>query len=367
MISRSGREGLFKAHWDWLVAIVGVVALVAGTVGFFLAGDDGAAGASAAFTASARSGGSEQKPMDLEEYVRVARQIRTPGMIPGVPLRQANFLASERRVFCSCGRAIPGDIKAFPACPFCGEKQEAEKPVVVDVDGDGLPNEWEVKYGFNPKDAADAQLDKDGDGFTNLEEFQAKTDPTDRKSHPPYLDFVKVQLPLKQTFLPFFFIDVQRRPAGEFYIFRDPLRRNDYGQRGVNLSAKKGERIADTGFVVVGYEKKERKVAIRGGQGMMRTEDASEVTIRREKDGLVRTLPIKTDRAGVVKTPLEVEAKLTYEHGETKEFTVVEGKTIEINGEKFSILTVKPEGKGALVEIEDLTRHQKRQLKAIEP
>lgn len=47
-----------------------------------------------------------------------------------------------------------------------------------DKDNDGLPNEWEVRYGFDPLNSADALKDTDGDTLTNLEEFKRGTDPT---------------------------------------------------------------------------------------------------------------------------------------------------------------------------------------------
>lgn len=47
-----------------------------------------------------------------------------------------------------------------------------------DSDHDGMPDAWEKKYGLNPNDASDAALDKDGDGYTNLEEYLNGTDPT---------------------------------------------------------------------------------------------------------------------------------------------------------------------------------------------
>jgi hypothetical protein len=51
-----------------------------------------------------------------------------------------------------------------------------------DDDQDGMPDLWEIQYGLNPKDAADAGLDLDGDGTTNLEEYQNGTDPTQAPS-----------------------------------------------------------------------------------------------------------------------------------------------------------------------------------------
>lgn len=40
-----------------------------------------------------------------------------------------------------------------------------------DADSDGMPDEWETKHGLNPKNAADASLDRDNDGYTNIEEY----------------------------------------------------------------------------------------------------------------------------------------------------------------------------------------------------
>jgi len=52
-----------------------------------------------------------------------------------------------------------------------------------DDDGDGMPDYWENMHGLNPL-KNDAQADKDGDGYTNKEEYNAGTDPSDKDSHP---------------------------------------------------------------------------------------------------------------------------------------------------------------------------------------
>jgi len=41
----------------------------------------------------------------------------------------------------------------------------------VDTDQDGIPDNWEIAHGLNPNDPADAALDRDGDGYSNLEEY----------------------------------------------------------------------------------------------------------------------------------------------------------------------------------------------------
>ncbi len=40
-----------------------------------------------------------------------------------------------------------------------------------DTDKDGMPDEWEEKYGLNPNDPTDANGDLNGDGYTNIEEY----------------------------------------------------------------------------------------------------------------------------------------------------------------------------------------------------
>jgi hypothetical protein len=41
----------------------------------------------------------------------------------------------------------------------------------ADADNDGMPDDWETERDLDPADAADAALDRDGDGYTNIEEY----------------------------------------------------------------------------------------------------------------------------------------------------------------------------------------------------
>ena len=52
----------------------------------------------------------------------------------------------------------------------------------LDANGDGMPNGWEQAYGLDPLGAVDIHADHDNDGLTDLQEFQAGTDPTDSDS-----------------------------------------------------------------------------------------------------------------------------------------------------------------------------------------
>jgi hypothetical protein len=59
-----------------------------------------------------------------------------------------------------------------------------------------IPNSWWLENQIDPGFANSPQRDEDGDGFTNLEEFEAKTDADDKKAHPSLLQklrFVKYE------------------------------------------------------------------------------------------------------------------------------------------------------------------------------
>jgi len=61
----------------------------------------------------------------------------------------------------------------------------------IDKDGDGMPDAWEEDHGLNPLDPNDANLDLDRDGYSNLDEYEARTSPEDKEDHPYNLDTKK--------------------------------------------------------------------------------------------------------------------------------------------------------------------------------
>jgi subtilisin family serine protease len=56
-----------------------------------------------------------------------------------------------------------------------GSRLEANVPI-RDEDGDGMDDDWELSSGLSPTNPADAALDPDGDGLTNVREFLAGSD-----------------------------------------------------------------------------------------------------------------------------------------------------------------------------------------------
>ena len=129
-------------------------------------------------------------PADSNAVTAASARFHTPFQMGTNKL----FLVAQERVRCineACRHPIPFDAEQ---CSFCGTPQPAEGQVTGgDSDNDGMPDDFEAKYAFlNPVDAADADADYDSDGFTNLEEYTAGTDPSDPASHPSKIEFLRV-------------------------------------------------------------------------------------------------------------------------------------------------------------------------------
>ncbi|MEK6984485.1 MAG: hypothetical protein AABX33_07970 [Nanoarchaeota archaeon] len=81
---------------------------------------------------------------------------------------------------CGVNEDCENSLKCFSyQCKRCEENDENcngipdidEPQQGKDTDKDGLPDQWEVQNGLNPNEPNDAQLDSDNDGLTNIEEF----------------------------------------------------------------------------------------------------------------------------------------------------------------------------------------------------
>lgn len=148
--------------------------------------------------------------VEARVYDRILQSIRAPFLLSADT--NANLLlTSEVRVWCVSEKCLKPIPYASPKCVFCGAEQplDPDKPGAprpdADSDGDGIPDEWESKYNLNPHDKADAFVDLDHDAFTNLEEFQEGTNPTDAESYPPYATQLRwanvIRMPFQYRFL----------------------------------------------------------------------------------------------------------------------------------------------------------------------
>lgn len=359
MISRAGNDNFIVRHYDWLVAGAGALALLGAGAFFALTLGADADEASQSAVRAVESKKPEKtgvEKVDMAAFAAATRATRTPVTVAEIDGKHESFLASEKRVRCKCGKVIPGSLKE---CPSCHESLSD----VNDATEAALRAEaWKKQYGI----ALDAS-DKDGDGFTNKEEFDAKTDPTNPADHPDYFASLSLQLPLKETYVPFVFTKATQIPNGWRCEFFDPKQKDNYGRMGLTLTAKVGEPVGASGYKLVSYEKKEEKRAIPGGAGMMRAVDVSVATVERNTDGKSVKLVVQS-RKGAKLTPVDVQATLVYERGGTKTFDVITGSEVDLNGTKYRVLGIKPidkgSEKGAEVYMENLATNKKQTLKA---
>jgi hypothetical protein len=110
---------------------------------------------------------------------RIIKEVRT-GVIPPLHIAKGS---QEKAKFYGYAQKWTDELadlvtKGFITDPSeVGGWPEYKGTAYKDSDGDGMPDDWEKKYGLNPNDPSDAVKDSDGDGYTNIEEFLNGTDP----------------------------------------------------------------------------------------------------------------------------------------------------------------------------------------------
>ena len=185
---------------------------------------------------SLRPDHAELAPVDTEPIAKASHLFGTPFVMGTNKV----FLVAQERVRCinpKCRRPIPYDAET---CGFCGDAQPSEGVVTGgDSDGDGLPDEFEAKYTFlNPVDATDAAADYDGDGFSNLEEYEANTDPSASASHPSKLQFLRVKGVEEDT--------IKFRLMGTMRLSAEKVRYQIKGPDGRDWNVLPGEEFGDS-------------------------------------------------------------------------------------------------------------------------
>jgi predicted neuraminidase/pectate lyase len=79
----------------------------------------------------------------------------------------ARIIEEVRSGTSTCGNngiiTTPSDVGGWPNLK--------SEPAPADTDHDGMPDAWETGRGLNPNDRSDGTKDRDGDGYTNVEEY----------------------------------------------------------------------------------------------------------------------------------------------------------------------------------------------------
>ena len=187
-----------------------------------------------------------------------------------------------------------------------------------------VPNEWFEKYGLPIEDADVLDQDPDNDGFTNLDEWQAGTDPTDKNSHPDYT--TKLHL-VSATEEPFAYIFASR--IGD-----------TFGINAIDLSEptqflKVGDVIRGTDFKIVEFIPKRE----RNQYGI--NEDVSELVLEHQATHAQVTL-VK----GKVATSPQSVVTFVYTWGGRQEFEVRKDQEFSLKPEeeiKYKLVDVQPD------------------------
>ncbi len=217
MPATTGFAAFVGRFYDKLIALVAVAALLA-AIGTLATGRRRGAAEEQAYFArldELKPAHPTLDPVSLVAYSNALRHLASPYRIAIDPGRAAGFFVPESRVWCAsrdCRKPIP---VASTNCPVCQTPQPVDPITRKDYDGDGggIPDQWENTYGLDPLKADDDIKDSDGDGFNNLAEFKADTDPLDPKSHPELLGLLRVEK-IEATKLPVKFMAVTRMPNG---------------------------------------------------------------------------------------------------------------------------------------------------------
>lgn len=136
-----------------------------------------------------------------------------------------------------------------------------------------ITNEWLRAYGLDVTDMNIKVKDSDGDGFSNLEEFESKTDPIDSKKTPPSMNKLKLV-----GFKPVpFRLEFKGDPSGDAKEFQ--INFKDLKGPARTQYRKIGDEIQGAPYKILKYEPKP------GANGLNASGDLSELIVQNTETG----------------------------------------------------------------------------------
>ncbi len=337
----NGFLGRIKEHYDKVIAFAILLALVASLLTLWLVKLPQLNTAEKKFE-SWRTKLSPSNPaaaiVDAAFFEGARRALEAPLQLAVPSEGQADavwMFVPEARFNCrECRHPVAAGAEI---CPFCNASVVETTPEPLDHDGDGMPTEWERRYGLDPFDPTDAHKDLDGDGWTNLEEYLAGTDPTDPESRPPAIGRVVLESITGTRF------DLR---------YNSRVRTSSGHKFGLNYRLPSGETrtefvsIEDTieGFKVMGHELKEEPPK----PPVMVKVDVSELTLLTPRGDEIILIKDQ-DRLHV-----ELEATLSLTLGaNVQTFKVRKGDPLEVDGRTYSVIGVDAKDQIVILRGED--------------
>lgn len=317
------RKPWFTSNYERIVVCI-VFAMLIGSLGYL-------------------AGRSSRKPLPLPKPPVLSPG---PGRVDGGPYREALMRAHspgqlgegklvtvpETRVAClDCRRPVPiEDFRARKQCSWC-PAIPPPPDISIDRDKDDMWDSWEKKYGLDPEDPNDANLDPDDDSFTNLEEFWSDTNPKD-VNQCPLATVLRVKKILAAPFR-LIFAGVSTLPDGTL--------RFGLNAPEISYFKKLGEEAE--GWKIIKYEPKKEKQTRRGITG---TVDVGVLTLQKG-DKTIRL--VRGQRYSEYKVQLYFKLDKT-------DHPAMRGKEIEIRGKTYKVIKIDGKSKAVLLERSDRRR-----------
>src|ERR1041385_5550367 len=187
-----------------------------------------------------------------------------------------------------------------------------------------VPNDWFEKYRLPIEQADVLDQDPDRDGFTNLDEWQGGTDPTNKDSHPDYITKLHLISATEESF-PYMF---SSRSGDRFGI-------NTIDESEPTQFLKVGDAIRGTEFKIINFTEKHA----RNKYGI--NADVSELLLEHEQSHIQVTL-VKRE---IATSPQSV-ATFVYTWGGRREFEVRKDQEFSLKPTeqiKYKLVDVQPD------------------------